>query len=140
MPTSSFACGLSALAPSRCACELGFLVVKGVLLLGFSVGFLHIFSIMWLDNRAFFQIRAAIAVFSGKRGRFTPWVFCGFSPCFLHRVCWITGRLFQQHCSGDNIFSKEKILIFFIFTEVQKSISEKSISAGYLFSQQGQIT
>ena len=52
-------------------------------------------------NRAFFQIPA---VFSGKRGRFTPWVFYGFSPRCVHCVCWITGRVFQQHCSGSSVF------------------------------------
>jgi len=59
-------------------------------------------------NRAFFQI---LAVFSGKRGRFTPWVFCGFSPRFVHRVCWITGRFFQQHCSGSSVFWKTRAFI-----------------------------
>ena len=86
MPASSFACGLSAPAPSRGACELGLLVVKGVLLLGSSMGFLHVFSIVWLDERAFFQIGAVVAVFSEKQGRVASWVFCGFSPRFLHRV------------------------------------------------------
>ena len=70
-----------------------------------------VFSIVWLDNRAIFQIKAAVAVFSGKQGRFTPWVFCGFSPCFLHRVCWITWRFFQQHCSGSNVFWKTRAFI-----------------------------
>ena len=80
--------------------------------LGFSVGFLHVFSIMWLDNRAFFQIRAAVAVFSGKQGRFAPWVFCGISPRFLHRVFWLDNRaFFQQHCSRSSVFWKMRELI-----------------------------
>jgi len=66
---------------------------------------------VWLDNTVFFQIKAAVAVFSGKRGRFTPWVFCGFSPRFVHRVCWITGCFFQQHCSGSSVFWKTRAFI-----------------------------